>query len=368
MMPSTLRRLPLVLTLTAAAACGTKQPPASPPVAVTVAKAERGPAPYVIEANGIVEPMQTVAVQSQVGGVLKEVRFREGDEVQAGQVLFEIDPVPYSAALRQAQAVLARDEAQYENARRDADRYAALAQKDFVTRSQADQAASNATALKAVMEADRANVTSAQFSLDNATIRAPVAGKTGSLLVRRGNLVRPGANPPLVVINQIHPILVRFTVPDREFPLLMKYAAAETLSVRVTPRGTAAAVVGRLSFIDNGVDTTTGTVLLKGQFDNRDGRLWPGQFVAASLELYVDKDALLVPSVAVMNGQEGPFVFVVDAQGKAQMQPVTVGRVVDEKTVIEKGLEAGATVVTDGQSRLIPGASVEVKPGAGGAS
>jgi multidrug efflux system membrane fusion protein len=367
-MPSTIARRSLFVTLLMLGACSKKEPPARPPVAVTVAKAERGPAPYVIVANGIVEPMQTVAVQSQVGGVLIGVRFREGDEVKAGQVLFEIDPIPYQAALRQAQAVLARDEAQSENAKRDADRYAALAQKDFVTRSQADQAASNAVALRAVVDADRANVATAQFSLDNATIRAPVAGKTGSLLVRQGNLVRPGANPPLVVINQIHPILVRFTVPDREFPLLMKYAVTETLAVRVTPRGTASASVGRLSFIDNGVDTTTGTVLLKGQFDNSDGRLWPGQFVAATLELYVDKDALLVPSVAVMNGQDGQFVFVVDAQGKAQIAPVTTGRTVDERTVIEKGLEAGATVVTDGQSRLTPGAKVEISSGTGRAS
>jgi multidrug efflux system membrane fusion protein len=342
-------------------ACAKPSQPARPPVSVTVALAERGPAPYVIEANGVVEPMQTVAVQSQVNGVLNTVRFREGDEVQEGQVLFEIDPVPYEAALRQAQAELARDEAQAENARRDAERYATLAQKDFVTRSQADQAASNAVALKAVVEAARANVASAQFNRDNATIRAPVSGKTGALLVRQGNLVRASANPPLVIINQIHPILVRFTVPDREFPLLMKYARAETLPVSVTPRGTATAARGELSFIDNGVDTTTGTVLLKGRFENRDGSLWPGQFVAATLELFVDKDALLVPSTAVMNGQDGQFVFIVDKEGKAQMRPVTTGRAVADKTVIQQGLEPGVTVITDGQSRLAPGSKVDIK-------
>ena len=306
--------------------------------------------------------MQTVAVQSQVGGVLEAVRFKEGDEVKAGQLLFEIDARPFKAALAQAKAVLARDEAQSDNARRDADRYAALVQKDFVTKSQADQAAANAVAQKQVVEADRAALENMQFNLDNATIRAPIAGKTGSLLVKQGNLVKPGSAPPLVVINQIHPILVRFTVPESELDRVQKYYALNrSLRVLATPRGDANAAAGHLNFVDNGVDTTTGAVTLKARFDNADNRLWPGQFVAAALELFVDTAATLVPSTAVQNGQDGPFVFIVDDQGKANMQAVSVGRNVGDRVVIEKGLAVGARVVTDGQSRITPGAMVEYK-------
>ncbi|HVT39044.1 MAG TPA: efflux RND transporter periplasmic adaptor subunit [Gemmatimonadaceae bacterium] len=357
-----LRGAVLLLALTAAVACTKPAPPQRSPVAVVVAVAERGAAPYIVTANGIVEPMQTVAVQSQVGGVLNAVRFKEGDDVIAGQLLFEIDPRPFKAALDQARAVLARDEAQSENARRDADRYAALVQKDFVTKSQADQAAANAIAQKQVVEADRAAVANMQFNLDNATIRAPISGRTGSLLVKQGNLVKPGSAPPLVIINQIHPILVRFTVPEGELDKVQKYYAVNrSLKVLATPRGDPVPVAGSMSFLDNGVDTTTGTVTLKAKFANADNRLWPGQFVAAALELFVDTAAILVPSAAVQNGQEGLFVFVIDTNGKANMRQVSVGRTVGDRIVIEKGLDAGTRVVTDGQSRITPGASVEIK-------
>jgi multidrug efflux system membrane fusion protein len=295
------------------------------------------------------------------------VRFKEGEEVHAGQLLFEIDPRPFKAALDQAKAVLARDEAQSENARRDAERYAALVLKDFVTKSQADQAAANAAAQKQVVEADRAALANMQFNFDNATIRAPIAGKTGSLLVKQGNLVKPGSAPPLVVINQIHPILVRFTVPERELEAVQKYAAHNTLRALATPRGDALPVAGALNFVDNGVDTTTGTVTLKARFENADNRLWPGQFVAVALELFVDTAAILVPSSAVQNGQDGPFVFVVDGSGKANMQPVTLGRAVGDRVVIEKGITAGTRVVTDGQSRITPGSTVEIKTAASAA-
>ena len=343
------------------AACS--KPPAQPKpsVPVTVATAEAGDAPYLVMANGIVETMQSVAVQSQVGGALLSVKFREGDDVTAGQVLFEIDPVPYRAALQQAEAVLARDQAQYANAQRDADRYASLAQRDFVTRSQADQAMANATALKAVVEADRANVASAQFNLDNASIRAPVAGKSGSLLVRQGNLVRPGTSTPMVVINQLHPILVRFAVPERELLLVQEYSRRGPVKARATPgRESSRVIDGTLSFVDNGVDTTTGTVTLKARFQNEENLLWPGQFVPVSLELFVEHNAIMVPTAAVQTGQDGLFVFVVDANKKAQMQPVTVARAVGDRSVISKGLSPGMQVVTDGQSRIAVGATVEI--------
>ncbi len=360
------------LLLGAVGACSKPAAPPKPPVPVTVAVSTRGEAPYLVSANGVVEPMQAVAVQSQVGGVLLRVHFREGDEVQAGQLLFTIDPRPYEAALRQAEAVLARDVAQAENARRDSARFAALVQKDYVTRAQADQAAANATALAAVVEADRAAVANATFNLDNATVRAPIAGKTGALLVREGNLVRPGAAPPLVVINQIRPILVRFSVPERAFPLVQRYAAKRALPVRVrhatNDAKPDAPVEGSLSFLDNEVDTTTGTVVLKGRFANDDRRLWPGQFVQVELELFREAGAVLVPSQAVQVGQDGAFVFVVDGERKAVMKPVTPGRQIGDLTVIAQGLDAGERVVTDGQGKLAPGATVDIKGETGGAS
>ena len=359
-----LRATPLVgaVLLLASGGCSKAKAPTKAPVAITVGTSEIGVAPYVVAANGVVEPLQSVAIQSQVGGVLTRVHFKEGDDVREGQVLFSIDARPYDAALKQAQAVLARDIAQAENARRDADRYAALVAKDFVTRSQADQAASNATALAAVVEADRATVASQRFNLDNATIRAPISGKTGSLLVREGNLVRPGAMPPLVVINQLRPILVRFAVPDREFPQVQRYAAGKALPARAihaTGDGTASA--GSLSFVDNGVDSTTGTVLLKARFDNSDRQLWPGQFVRVELELFSEPRAVLVPAQAVQTGQTGTFVFTIDDSGKAVMRPVTAGRSVGDRTVIEQGLSAGERVVTDGMAKLAPGSKVAIK-------
>jgi multidrug efflux system membrane fusion protein len=360
--PSWRTRAAALLTVAVPAACSKPAPAAKPPVAVTVATSGRGEAPYVVTANGVVEPLRSVAIQSQVEGVLTAVHFKEGEEVRAGQPLFAIDPRPYAAGLRQAEAVLARDQAQAENARRETERFAALVQKDFVTKSQADQAAANAAALRAVVEADRANVETAKLDLDNALIRSPVAGKTGSLLVREGNLVRAGSGTPLVVINQIQPILVRFAVSEREFPLVQRYAAGRALRVRATqPRDGGAPIEGTLSFVDNGVDTTTGTVTLKAQFANADRRLWPGQFVQVALELYVQPNAVLVPAEAVLTGQEGTFVFVVDSASQAAMRPVVAGRAVGTQVLIERGLEGGEQVVVDGQLRLTPGAKVDIK-------
>jgi multidrug efflux system membrane fusion protein len=356
------RTLSLFVLATGAAACSKPAAPGRPPVAITVATSEKGEAPYVVAANGVVEPLQSVAIQSQVGGVLTRVHFKEGDEVREGQVLFSIDARPYEAALRQAQAELARDVAQAENAKRDAERFASLVAKDYVTRSQADQAAANASALAAVVDADRATVAVQRFNYENATIRSPISGKTGTLLVREGNLVRPGSTTPMVVINQLRPIVVRFAVPDREFPQVQRYASGKALPARaIHTAGDGTASVGSLSFVDNGVDSTTGTVLLKARFDNSDRQLWPGQFVRVELELFRDAGAVLVPTTAVQTGQSGPFVFTVDEKGTAVLRPVTAGRVVGERTVIEKGLAAGERVVTDGQGKLAPGSKVAIK-------
>ncbi|HYW51381.1 MAG TPA: efflux RND transporter periplasmic adaptor subunit, partial [Gemmatimonadaceae bacterium] len=252
--------------------------------------------------------------------------------------------------------------AQAENAKRDAERFSALVAKDYVTRSQADQAAANATALAAVVEADRATVATQRFNLENATIRAPISGKTGTLLVRAGNLVRPGTDAPLVVINQLRPIVVRFAVPDREFPQVQRYATGKPLPARaIHATGDGSATTGSLSFVDNGVDSTTGTVLLKARFANDDRQLWPGQFVRVELELFNEPRAVLVPAQAVQTGQTGTFVFTIDSSSKAVMRPVTAGRTIGDRTVIEKGLEAGERVVTDGMGKLAPGSKVAIK-------
>jgi len=354
----------LALAVFGVTACTKPAVPTKPPVAITVATSESGDAPYIVAANGVVEPLASVAIQSQVGGMLTRVHFQEGDEVRAGQVLFSIDARPYDAALKQAQAMLTRDIAQAEAAKRDAERFAALVAKDYVTRSQADQAAANAAALAAAVDADRATVAAQRFNLDNATIRAPISGRTGTLLVREGNLVRPGGTDALVVINQIEPILVRFAVPDREFPQVQRYGRGTALPARAIHTGDGTATMGSLTFIDNGVDSTTGTVLLKARFANSDRQLWPGQFVRIELQLFNESGAVLVPAQAVQTGQKGTFVFTIDDQNKAVMRPVTAGRTIANRTVIEQGVKAGERIVTDGMGKLAPGSKVAIKEAA----
>ena len=352
----------LLVPLFAAAACG--KPPAqrSLAVPVRVASVTRIAAPHTVTANGVVEPLQTVTVEAQVGGTLDAVQFQEGDEVRAGQVLFRLDPRPFQATLRQAEATLARDAAQADNAQRDAERYRALVAKDYVTKSQADQAEATARALKATLRADSASVETARLNLAYTTIRAPIDGRTGSLLVRRGNLVKASAQP-LVVINQIHPILVRFSVTQPEFLALQRRAPHGGVPVRVTtadsvPVGEA----GTLTFIDNAVDSLTGTVTAKARFDNAARTLWPGEFVRVAVQLDVQTNALAVPTTAVVSGQNGDYVFVIDSTESAQVRPVVAGRAVGAFTVVDSGLVVGERVVTDGQSRLIAGSKVDARP------
>lgn len=326
--------------------------------------------PYTITTNGVVEPLQTAAVEAQVGGILTRVAFAEGQQVHAGDVLFQIDARPYIAALDQARGQLARDQAQAANAQRDAARYSSLVQKDYVTRSQADQAAATAASALATVAADRAAVERAQLDVSNCTIRAPISGRTGGLLVRQGNLVKANASTPMVVINQIQPILVRFSVPQGELPDIQRYfGAGKPLSVQASPsEGSAGATLtGTLAFVDNNVDSTTGTVLLKARFTNSTSSLWPGQFVTVALRLYVDPTALTVPSQAVLTGQQGTYVFTIDQSGNARQTPVRVARTVDTLAVIASGLSSGERVITDGQSRLVPGAQITIKTAAAAA-
>lgn len=352
-----------VIGIAATGACSKKDPPRSPQVPVSVTTVRRSAIPYVVTANGVAEPMQTVAVQAQVNGTLQRVNFSEGQAVQAGQVLFQIDSRPYAAVLNQARAQLARDQAIAANARRDATRYAALVKEGYVTGSQADQAEATAMSAAATVEADRATIQKAALDVANCTIVAPISGRTGSLLVRMGNLVKANSDPPLVVINQIQPILVRFSVPQSQFPDIQRYyRSGNALQVRATPsEGTGIPIDGSLAFVDNNVDSTTGTVLLKARFSNPEGTIWPGQYMSIGLQLYVDPNALTLPAPAVLTGQQGTYVYTIDTAQTARQTPVQVARTVDTVAVIASGLREGDRVVVDGQSRLIPGSKVSIK-------
>jgi membrane fusion protein, multidrug efflux system len=344
------------------AACGKKPPERSPTVPVSVSPAVRIDAPAVVAANGVVEPLQTVAVEAQVGGTLTDVSFQEGDEVREGQVLFRIDSRPFEAALRQAEATLARDHAQAQNALRDAERYKALVAKDYVTQSQAEQAQAQGASLMATLQADSATVETARVNLGYTTIRAPISGRTGSLLVRRGNLVKPNGGP-LVVINELQPILVRFPVTARDFLALRRRVGSSPVPVRVTASdSTVLPEQGSLSFLDNAVDSLTGTVTAKARFANASRALWPGEYVRVAVQLDVRSGAIAVPTTAVLNGQEGTYVYVVDTEKNAHVRTVSIGQAVGDFTVIERGVEPGESVVVDGQSRLVPGAKVEARP------
>jgi multidrug efflux system membrane fusion protein len=353
----------IALAVLLAAACSKSDPPRQPSVPVSVTTVKRTSVPYVVTSNGVAEPMQTVAVEAQVNGILNRVTFAEGQPVQAGQILFEIDSRPYVALLQQARAQLARDEAQAANARRDAARYAALVKEGYVTGSQADQAEATAASAAATVAADRANVSKAALDVANCTIRAPISGRTGSLLVRQGNLVKANSVPPLVVINQIQPILVRFAIPQSQLPDIQKYyRGGNALQVRATPsEGSGVPLMGTLAFIDNNVDSTTGTVLLKARFANPEATLWPGQYTNVALQLFVDPNALTLPAPAVMTGQQGTYVYTIDSAGSAKQRPVQISRTFDSLSVISSGLKEGERVVVDGQSRLVPGSKVTIK-------
>jgi len=350
-----------VAALALAAACGGTKTEHTATVPVSVSPAVRIDAPALVAANGVVEPVQTVAVEAQVGGTLTEASFQEGQEVSEGQVLFRIDPRPFEAALRQAEAALARDRAQAQNAQREAERYKALVAKDYVTQSQAEQAQAQAASLVATLQADSAAVENARVNLGYTTIRAPISGRTGSLLVRRGNLVKPNGGP-LVVINELQPILVRFPVTARDFLALRRRVSAGPVPVRVTASdSTVLPEQGSLTFLDNAVDSLTGTVTAKARFTNSSRALWPGEYVRVAVQLDVRSGAIAVPTTAVMNGQEGTYVYVVDGEKNAHVRTVTPGQAVGDLTVIERGVQPGEQVVVDGQSRLVPGAKVDAK-------
>ena len=361
-------RLPPAAVLVTFLAAGCRKSDARPPrpsVPVTVAPVQQRSVPYEISAIGSVTPLQSVAVRSQVTGTLMHVGFREGDEVQKGQVLFQIDARPFQAALDQALANLAKDRAQLVNAAAQVSRYQELARANLATQEQFDQIKANADAFGAAVTADSAALQTARLNLEYCTIRAQIGGRTGNLLIREGNLVQANGSSPLVVINQLRPIAVSFSVPQQYLDDIQRYSDRHVLDVRIRPANDSMeTLTGQLTFLNNQVDTTTGTIQLKATFTNGDRKLWPGEFVAVSLVLDVEKDVLTIPAQAVMTGQAGTYVYVVNADRTAKTQDVTVGRAASDFVVIEKGLAAGQLVVTDGQLRLVPGARVEIKTGA----
>ncbi|MGH7779562.1 MAG: efflux RND transporter periplasmic adaptor subunit [Candidatus Binataceae bacterium] len=336
-------------------------------VPVLVAKAEQKTVATRLHAIGRVEAYSTVNVKAQLDGIVTEVHFKEGQEVKRGDLLFTIDPRPFEAMLAQAQANLARDHAQEVQAAADEGRYAYLLKQGVGSQQQYDQAHATAAADKAAVAADQASVQTAKLNLAYTTIRAPIDGRTGNLLVHQGNLVKNNADTPMVVINQIRPVYVDFSIPEQSLPSVRHDMTERSLLVDVTIPGQLSVIEkGTLSFVDNSVDPKTGTIELKGVFGNQDGKLWPGQFVDANLILEERPDTVVIPSQAIQTGADGSYVFVVDHEMMVQSRPIVTGTSDNGETVVEHGLKSGETVVTDGQLRLVPGAHVTIKTGLSG--
>lgn len=329
---------------------------------VNVAVSTRQSVPVELHAVGQVEASTTVTVRSQVAGVIATVHFHEGDEVKKGNLLFTLDPTPFRAALAKAEADLQQNRVEAANARRDAQRYAQLLGEGFVSRGEADSLQSRAESLDAALAASRASVDNARIQLGYTDIRAPQGGRTGALLVHPGTVVKANDVPDLVTINTLRPVLVTFSIPERSLPALRQQLKSGELQVTALPQGDdRPPAAGHISFLNNSVDPATGTIRLKASFANRDQRLWPGQFVAVTVVLETLKDAVVVPAAAVQTGQQGSYLFVVDADQKVTMRPVSPSISWNDLTVIASGLEPGETVVTAGQLRLYPGARITVK-------
>lgn len=330
-------------------------------VPVRAATAVAKDVPIQLRAIGTVEAYASVSIKSRIDGQVSEVHFREGQEVRKGDNLFSIDSRPFEAALRQAQANVARDRAQAENARVEAQRLAQLLGQQIVSQEEYDQAQTRVAALRATVKADEAAVEHAELQILYCHISSPIDGRIGQILVNQGNIVKADETT-LAVVNQIRPIYVDFSVPQQELPEIRRRAASGSLRVEVyAGESREHPVAGELSFINNQVDTDTGTVLLKGLFANEREELWPGQFVDIVLTLSTRPAAVVVPSAAVQTGQQGPYVFTIRPDLTVQLRPVRTGEELGGEVVIEEGLQPGERVVTDGQFQLAPGMTVEVQ-------
>ena len=362
--------LGVTLTALAAIGCSKKDPRAGAPpetAPVTVASVARHDIPVEVRAIGHVEPFTTVNVKARVGGQVTRVGFREGQNVRKGDLLFQIDPRPYEATLAQARAQLERDRALARNAEDEVKRYTALVQKDYVTREQYDATRANAAAAVASARADEAAVQNAQLQLSYCTVTAPVTSRTGSVLVHPGNMVSGNDATPLVILNQIQPVYVTFSVPESSLEQIReRLRPGEKLKAVASPSGNPSRTQsGELSFVDNAVDASTGTILLKATFPNGDEELWPGEYVDVVLTLATESQAITVPTQAVQTGQSGQYVWVVRKDLTVESRPVTVSRTQGPLAVVARGLEPGEQVVTDGQLRLAPGARVEIRKAEG---
>lgn len=393
-----IRRLSVIVWVAAAAmllaACSDnaagKPRVQQPPVPVTVGEVLEKTIPVQLTAVGNAMAYTTVGIKSQINGQLVEVRFKEGQDVRKGDLLFLIDPRPFEAALRQTEAALnqrqaevrqalaavERDTAQLENSKVQERRYRELVSKELIAREQYDTLNTNMAAMQATVEADRAAVENAkaalqaaQANVDNArlqlaytTIYAPIDGRTGNLLVQNGNVLKANDDNPIVVINQVHPIYVSFAVPEQYLVDIKKYRALGPLRVVARPpRQQETLATGELTFVNNAVDQTTGTIQLKGTFANESNTLWPGQFVDVAMTI-TSRTAIVVPSQSIQPGQQGPYVFIVKPDQTVESRPVTPGVRLGAETIVEKGVKAGERVVTDGQLRLVPGARIEARP------
>jgi multidrug efflux system membrane fusion protein len=338
-----------------------KQLMLAPAVPVTVAKVSQETIPVEVRVIGNGEAYSTVQVKSQVEGQVDRVYFQEGQDVKKGDLLFTIDRRPFEAALQQSQANLAKDAAQERNAEAQAGRNEQLFKEGIISKDQYDQVRTNADALKAAVRADQAAVENAKIELGYCSVYSPLDGRTGALMIHPGNVVKAN-DTALVVVNQISPLYVDFSVPEQYLAEIKRFMAGGRLKVRAgVPNDPQHPEDGFVSFINNTVDTTTGTILLKGTFANAEKRLWPGQFVNVVLTLTSRPNAVVAPSQAVQTGQQGQYSFVVKDDHTVDLRPIISGLTVGGNTVIEKGLHPGETVVTDGQLMLYPGARVEVK-------
>ena len=336
-------------------------PSARPPTTVKVGKVTQKTMPVEVTAVGNVEAISTISIRAQVPGEVQDVHFKEGEFVTKGQVLLTIDPRPYRAALAQAQAALARDKATGVYNRAQAQRYKTLFEQGVVPAEQVDSYTSAADASDAVLNSDEAAIKTAELNLEYCTIESPLDGRTGTIMVKPGNLVKV-ADVPIVVINQVNPIYVNFAVPQLYWPDIKEHVDRGALHVKVTiPQDPGSPVEGTLTFVDNIVDSTTGTIHLRGTFENPQNRLWPGLYVNVLLTLSEQPNATVVPAQSIVATQEGSYVYVVRANNTVEQRTVVPTRTINGDTVVEKGLQPGETIVTDGQINLVPGAKIEAK-------
>jgi len=338
-----------------------KGPKGSPAIPVSVAQVTQEVVPFRLQAIGNVEAYSTVAVKARVDGQIIEVGFKEGEEARKGQVLFKIDPRPFEAALRQAEANALRDAAARDQARSQEKRYQELLEKNFVSKEAYAQIRTNAAVAEATAGASQAALDNAKLNLEYGTIRAPIEGYAGKIQIQMGNLVRANDANPLVVINQVRPIYVSFSVPEQRLAEVREHMASRQVAVEaLAPGSDHAAASGILIFVDNAVDPSTGTIRMRARFPNKENLLWPGQFVNVSVRLFEQADAIVIPSRAVQTGPEGQYVYVVDRNMVVDVRRITVQRTEGERAIVASGLAKGEQVVTQGQLRLGPKTRVQI--------